>query len=162
MKTLLLLRHAKSSWDTTGLSDHDRPLNKRGKRAAERMGILLDREDLVPEHILCSSAKRARATAKRVMRASGFDGAVDYTRDLYLATPEGYLDALELVRDDTERAMLVGHNPGMEQLVYALSGQQERFPTAALAHVELPIDTWADALHARGTLAGFWRPRELD
>jgi len=94
MKTLLILRHAKSSWKDEALPDHDRPLNKRGKEDAPRMGKLLHDEDLVPELILSSDARRARSTTELVVEESHFEGEVIYSRDLYAAEPETCMEAL--------------------------------------------------------------------
>lgn len=162
MKTLLILRHAKSSWADDDQDDHERPLNQRGKRAAPRMGQLIKEQSLIPDRILSSTAVRARATAAAVAKACGFQGDLELTRDLYLADPQSYMDVLALL-DHGDRVMVVGHNPGMEELVAALTGEEERFPTAALAHVELPIDAWAEVnLLVKGKLIHLWRPRALD
>lgn len=162
MRELLILRHAKSSWKDTGLSDHDRPLNGRGRRAAPRMGELLLAEQILPEHVLCSTAKRARATAKRAMRAAGYEGEIEHLPELYLASPAEILDVLATIPDRYARILVVGHNPGMESLVARLTGQHHAFPTAALAHVSLDVDHWREAPEAHGGLLGFWVPRELE
>jgi phosphohistidine phosphatase len=162
VKTVLLLRHAKSSWKDPGLDDHDRPLNKRGKKAAPRMGRLLAEEDLVPELILSSTARRARDTAERVAEAAGYEGDIEQRPDLYHAAPHAYFDALDTVSDDVQRVMLVGHNPAMEVLVAMLSGTHHRFPTAALAEIALDIDAWRDARDGTARLMNLWLPRELE
>src|SRR5215510_9473869 len=99
MKTLLLLRHAKSSWKDSDLDDHDRPLNQRGKRDAPRMGQLLKDEQLVPEFILCSSAKRCRKTAEHVIHESGYRGETRITGDLYEAGAEQLRPTLAALPD---------------------------------------------------------------
>lgn len=163
MKTLLLLRHAKSSWKDAELDDHDRPLNKRGKQDAPRMGRLLRDEDLLPDVILCSTAKRARKTIERVIEASGFSGPCELDAALYGATPADYLRVLAARADDQhERVMLVGHNPGMEELLEGLIGSYESLPTAALAQVELDVPSWRElGERPRGKLVHVWRPKEL-
>jgi len=162
MKTLLILRHGKSSWKKPDLSDHDRPLNKRGKSDAPRMGRLLKEEDLVPDLILSSTAKRARKTAEKAAAASGYAGEVRPEEALYLAGPDAYIQLLKLVKDDCERVAVVGHNPGMEELLQTLTGVAEALPTAALAHVELPINRWRELNRdTRGKLVALWCPREL-
>lgn len=163
MKTLLILRHAKSSWKRAESSDHDRPLNSRGKRAAPRMGKLLKQEKLVPDAILSSTAERARATAEAAAEACGYEGMLQLSLDLYLAEPETYVQVLHGVGDDCERVMVVGHNPGLEQLLDALTQEGDVLPTAALAQVELPIKRWRDLdSDTEGTLVNLWRPRELE
>ncbi|MCZ6676151.1 MAG: histidine phosphatase family protein [Candidatus Poribacteria bacterium] len=163
MKTLLILRHAKSSWNDIELADHDRPLNKRGKRDAPRMGQLLREQGLVPDQIISSTAKRARQTAKRVAKASGYTGKITLTRAFYHASPEAYFAVLSDLPDDYQRVMVVGHNPGMEELVARLTRRPEIMTTAALAHVSLPIEHWYE-VHDRvkGGLIHIWRPKELD
>jgi len=162
MKTLLILRHAKSAWDESGVPDHDRPLNKRGKRDAPRMGRVLRDEDLVPDLILSSTAKRARRTAQLAAEACGYEGEIEVDEGLYLAGPEDYLEALHGVPDQMERVMLVGHNPGLEELLEALTGEAQALPTAALAEIELSIEHWQQVEAAEGRLVGLWLPREQE
>lgn len=163
MKILLILRHAKSSWSEGGLADHERPLNERGQIDAPRMGRLLRREGLTPDLILSSTAKRAVATAELVAQASGYENEIRTTRNLYHASPEAYLEQLRPLSDEYGRVMVVGHNPGLEELLDQLTDSGEIMPTAALAHVELPIEQWA-ALDetTEGKLINLWLPRELE
>lgn len=162
MKILLVLRHAKSSWKDTSISDHSRPLNKRGKKAAPRMGQLIYEEDLVPEIILSSTALRARDTAELVAEASGYEDEVIYLDAFYHAWPSDYVDELRNLSDDISKAMIIGHNPGMELLIDYLTGASERFPTAALALVHLPIDSWSQLNdEIEGELMRLWLPRTL-
>jgi phosphohistidine phosphatase len=162
MKTLLILRHAKSSWSNANLGDHDRPLNERGKRDAPRVGRLLRREGLVPDLILCSSAERALATAEAVALESGYEQEIQVTRALYHGGPEHYLAALRQLPDVCSRVMVVGHNPGLEELLESLTGNGESMPTGALAQVELPIARWSAVVgHTAGRLVDFWVPRDL-
>ncbi len=162
MKTLLILRHAKSSWDNLYLSDFERPLSKRGKYDAPRMGKLLRREELVPDLIISSSAKRAMATAESVALASDYENEITFTRDLYHADPESYIEALVTVDDNVNCVMVVGHNPGIEEFVEQLSGEWERMPTAALAQIRLPINRWSElTFDSEGNLVSVWRPKEL-
>lgn len=161
MKTLLVLRHAKSSWDHSDLADHDRPLNKRGLRAAPRMGQLLVEQDLVPDLILSSTAVRARTTAELVADECESPPSIDYLPSLYGAGPHEYLEAVSAAGGGGERIMVVGHNPGLETLVTVLTGESERMPTAAVARIELDIDEWEEVVDARGRLVSLWRPKEL-
>lgn len=162
MKTLLILRHAKSSWNYPELSDYDRPLNKRGKRDAPRMGKHLRQVGLVPDRILTSSAKRARKTANKVAKASGYTRKVKKLDALYDSLSGIYFETLQALPDKYQRVMVVGHNPTMEQLVNHLTGQIKRMPTAALAHIELPIEHWETLdLYTKGTLVNLWTPKTL-
>jgi phosphohistidine phosphatase len=162
MKTLLLMRHAKSSWKYSSLADHDRPLNKRGYRDAPLMGQLLIDRELVPQRILCSSAIRARQTAEAIAAKVGFSGEIDFLDRLYMAEVEGYINVLSELPDDLERVMVIGHNPGLETLLQILSGRIESLPTAVIAHIALPIDNWTQL---NGQMAGemveIWRPKDL-
>jgi phosphohistidine phosphatase len=161
MKTLLLLRHAKSSWADDKLADFDRPLNDRGRDDAPRMGQLLRRLELVPDLIITSSAKRAAATAELAARSAGYEGEIQQTRQLYLAEPQAYIALARRAPEAVNTLMLVGHNPGIGELVALLGGDDETMPTAALADFRLPITTWAELKATRYDLASVWRPKEL-
>jgi phosphohistidine phosphatase len=162
MKTLLIMRHAKSAWDNAKLADHERPLNQRGKQDAPRMGKLLKDEELVPDLIISSTAERALRTAELTALACDFDGRLLTTRHFYLADPATFLERLREVDDQFNRVMIVGHNPGMEELVADLTGQAEHFSTANIAHVELPITSWSQLNEdTAGTLRHLWQPKEI-
>ena len=162
MKLLSILRHAKSSWGDSSLDDHDRPLNNRGLRDAPRMGALIRKQGLVPETILSSTARRARDTALAAAEAAGFPDEVRFSRTLYGADPDTWLEALGELPDTVGHALVVGHNPGLEELLSLLVGEAQVMPTAALAVVELPIQSWRDVNPGtRGSLRALWRPREL-
>ena len=164
MKTLLVLRHAKSSWKDASLADHDRPLNKRGKKNAPAMGRLIEDKRLTPAWIAASTAVRARKTAEAVAKGSGYSGEVHYTKKLYLASPAEILAVVrEMAPESANRILLVGHNPGLEELVGALTDERQPFPTAALACITLPIESWSELGGAtEGELVQLWRPRDLD
>ena len=123
MKSVLMLRHGKSSWKDPELTDHDRPLNKRGKRDAPRIGALLKNEHRVPEAIISSTAIRARTTAEAVSKASGYKGEIKLNRSLYASGPEAYFDVMHDLSDDLIRVLIVGHNPGLEEVVEMLTGE---------------------------------------
>jgi phosphohistidine phosphatase len=163
MKTLLLLRHAKSSRKDDDLDDHDRPLNQRGKRDAPRMGRLLRDEKLLPDLILTSSAKRCRKTAEPVIAQSGYRGEARITGELYEADAAQLRQVLSRLTDDPGCVLVIAHNPGMEELLEALVGVYTPLSTAALAHVELPINGWQQIdQQTRGRLVNLWQPRELE
>lgn len=162
MKTLLLLRHAKSSWKHPELADHDRPLNKRGKRTAPLIGALLQDEDLIPDLILSSSAVRAHTTALIVAQACTYEGEIKRTRKLYLAEPQDYIEVLRQVDEKHARVLVVGHNPGLESLIESLTGEAMAMPTAALAQVELSLKRWSDLdTDTDYKLVNMWRPKDL-
>jgi phosphohistidine phosphatase len=142
MKTLLLMRHTKSSWKHAEMPDHERPLNKRGNKDAPIMGALIKDKELVPQKILCSSALRATETARMVQEESGFAGETVFLDSYYLAEPNAYLEALQTLPDEIERVMVIGHNPGLEGLLQILSGQIVPLSSGAVAHLVLRIDHW--------------------
>lgn len=163
MKTLLLLRHAKSSWKDSEIDDHERPLNKRGKKDAPRMGRLLKEDDLLPDFVVASSAKRCRKTADHVIHTSGYRGETRITGDLYESGAIQLRALLAALDDRTNRVLIIAHNPGLEELLESLSGVYTPLTTAALAQIELPIDRWSDlTAETRGQLVKLWQPRELD
>jgi phosphohistidine phosphatase len=158
-----VLRHAKSSWKDEALDDHNRPLHKRGKKAASLMGQLIARQNAVPDLILSSTAKRARTTAKRVVKAMGYEGQVICERTLYLAEPGAYLKAIRDHAETHERVMIIGHNPGLETLVQTMTGADQPFPTAALADIQLTIQSWKGLKrNTKGKLCNLWLPRDLE
>ncbi len=162
MKSILVLRHAKSSRKDPDLTDHDRPLNKRGKRDAPRMGRLLKKEHLVPDAIISSTAMRARDTAEAVAKASGYRADITFNGSLYAAGPQAYIDALHELSDDYVRVLTIGHNPGLEELVEMLTGEIHLMPTCSLVHVKLSVDKWSDIDNKiKGQVAEIWRPRDL-
>jgi phosphohistidine phosphatase len=163
MKTLLVLRHAKADREEGSMTDHERPLTKKGVKAARRMGELLREKHLVPDLVLTSTAERARTTAELAAREAGYTPSVDLLAELYLAEPPAYLDALRRFGGEAERVLVVGHNPGIEALIFRLTGAAEHMPTAALAECELPITSWTELdSTVRGTLQNVWRPREFE
>jgi phosphohistidine phosphatase len=161
MKTVLLMRHAKSSWKEPKLADIERPLNKRGKKDAPAMGKTIRDKELIPQRIFCSPAMRARLTAESFVEKSHYQGQIEYIDSFYLAEPDVYLKSLQQLPDDMERVMIIGHNPGLEGLVQILSRQVASLPTAAIAHIILPIKHW-DELNAdtEGDLVEVLRPHD--
>jgi phosphohistidine phosphatase len=153
MPHLYLLRHAKSSWDDPGLTDHDRPLAPRGRRAAKAIGAYLGEQGIEPELVLCSSATRARETFERLRLPD-----VEIEPGLYGASANVLLARLREVPPAVESVMLVGHNPGIEDVVHRLApgALRGKFPTAALATLAMP-DWHGDAAE----LEAFIRPRDL-
>ena len=163
MKILLILRHAKSSWKYPGLADINRPLNKRGKRDAPRMGVLLREQDLVPDIILSSPAVRARKTALAVSVESGSENDIEIHDDFYPGDPYAFLESLTAMPDQIKIALIVSHNPGLEAFLDVLTGEAARMPTSALAHISLPIESWHELNdEIDGSLVDFWRVKELD
>jgi phosphohistidine phosphatase len=161
MKRLLLLRHAKSSWDHPGLADFDRPLNERGLRAAPLMGRFLLRRKIRPDLVLSSPAERARSTAALVSEAAELDAPTRYDERIYEATAERLLEVVSQTEDGVEELLLVGHNPGMEELIELLAGERPGMPTAALARINLGVEKWGKVRAGAGRLELHVRPRDL-
>jgi phosphohistidine phosphatase len=161
MKTLLIMRHAKSSWKHPELADRDRPLNKRGEKEAPRMGKVLKHADILPQLIYSSSAVRASKTAETVAEKIGYKKEILYKDALYMAEPLQIVDVLRETPDEIKRVMVVGHNPGMEGLAQMLSRKVETLGTSAIACIKLPIDHWSDlTLEVEGKLVKVWEPKE--
>jgi phosphohistidine phosphatase len=167
MKRLYLLRHAKSSWDDPTLADHDRPLAPRGRRAARVLAGHLQREGVAPELVLCSSSRRTRQTLKRIKAALRDKADVQIESELYAASAAELLEVLHEVPDEVKSVMLIGHNPGIQDLAVSLArGGPEiarvrsKFPTAALATLELK-ESWRELGPGRAELMSFVRPKEL-
>jgi len=163
MKILLLLRHAKSSWKNPGLADINRPLNKRGKRDAPRMGMLLREQDLVPDIILSSPAIRTRKTAQAVSIESGYEYDIEIHDEFYPGNPYSFIETLTAMPDQIKKALIVAHNPGLEEFLDVLTGESARMPTSALAQISLPINSWSELINREeGKLVDLWRVKELD
>jgi phosphohistidine phosphatase len=160
MKTLYVLRHAKSSWEDRDLADFDRPLNQRGITAAPFMGQLMKKNELAPSLILSSPAVRARETARLVKEAAEFDAEIKHNERIYEASPQTLKHVASSIDDRFDSAMIVGHNPGMEGFVYSLTGKLEPMPTASLAIIDLDISGWDQIGEAAGELRQIIRPKD--
>jgi phosphohistidine phosphatase len=161
MKELVLVRHAKSSWSQGDLSDHDRALNERGERDAPRIGQALVEHQWVPDRVLCSTAERAVETLNAVLDVLGRSRDVHMLSELYLADPAAILATVARFGDPAERVVVLGHNPGLEDLVRALTRQKIELKTSAVARLLLPVARFSELhLECRATLGGSWSPRE--
>lgn len=161
MKTLLLLRHAKSSWDDPALRDFDRPLNKRGLKAASLIGRFMLKRKIRPGLVISSPAKRARKTAALVIESAQLETKPRLDEHIYEASGLQLLEVVSRIEDAVDDVMLVGHNPGLEELLLALTGEVRRMPTAALARVALDIERWRAAQETAGQLEWLVKPKEL-
>jgi len=160
MKTLYLMRHAKSSWDDPELADFDRPLNEYGLRAAPFMGKLMLLKGLVPYVILSSPASRAKETARLVKKAANLDCQTLYKHRIYEASARTLREVVAETDDLYLSAMIVGHNPGMEGLIYYLTGLSEKMPTGAMAVLELDVNKWCEVTENCAKLDVIYRPRD--
>ena len=161
MKTLYLLRHAKSSWDDPGLKDFDRPLNQRGLKAAPRMGAYILKEEIRPDLVLSSPALRAKQTTHMVCEAAGLSSLINFDERIYEAGVQRLFEIVAGFEDNLNTALMVGHNPGFEELLAALTGESQRMPTAALACIELKIKKWSDLTGGSGKLKWLVKAKDL-
>jgi phosphohistidine phosphatase len=168
VRTLYLLRHAKSSWADPTLPDRERPLAPRGRRDAKRVGEHLSRLATVPELVLCSSARRARETLEPLRSALGNTTSMLLEATLYAASADQLLDRLRAVPDGVASVLVIGHNPGLQDLALLLASAgadlerlEAKFPTAALATLALPKATWGQLSPADAVLDAFVVPKQL-
>ena len=171
MKTLLLLRHAKSSWDDPALDDRDRPLAPRGKRAAERIGRYMRDNEIRPALVLCSPARRAQDTLAIVRPGLGADIEVSTDDAIYTFDADDLLERLQSVPSSVDSVMVVGHNPALHDLASLLAGEGDRaalsqlrvkFPTGALAMLDLGGTDWSRLGAGQTYLTALVLPRQLE
>jgi phosphohistidine phosphatase len=169
VRTVFLLRHAKSSWSDPTLADVERPLAPRGERASRSMAAYLRREQVRPDLVLCSPAVRTRQTLAAIEPSLGASCSVEIAPELYAASADELLDRLRLVPGSVESVMVIGHNPGLHDLALALAARGKdlprlavKYPTAALATLAVRRDSWEALDHGDAELVDFVVPRELD
>ncbi len=163
MKKIIFVRHAKSSWDNPELSDHDRPLNKRGLRDAPFMAKFLKEKEQKPDLIISSSAKRALTTANYFAAAFGIEpSAIEVKKELYLASESEVLEVLEKVDDQHKVVLIFGHNPTYTDLVNRFNeGFIDNVPTCGIGVVEANADHWKNLSYVKGQLVAFYYPKQF-
>jgi len=162
MKSLFLLRHAKSSWNDSSLPDFERPLNMRGRNGTELIGTFIKKNEVSPDLILSSPAARARETIELVMKSANMKADLRYDQRIYDASAHVLSEVVSQIEDDKSSVLLVGHNPGMESLLHLLTGRTESFATATLAKIDLDVSSWSHAVGTQGTLDWIVKPKELE
>ena len=160
MKTLFVLRHAKSSWENPDWSDFERPLNSPGLDAARFIGELIYERGLQPQMIVSSPAKRAKQTAVLVKEIAEVSKPVKFDERIYEASPLTLFNLIREFDEKWESILIVGHNPGFENLVRMLTGETVSMPTAALARINLDIENWHDVETSSNELEFLIRPKE--
>ncbi|MEZ5561891.1 MAG: histidine phosphatase family protein [Gammaproteobacteria bacterium] len=162
LRRLTLLRHAKSSWQETGASDHDRPLSQRGRQDAPVMGRRLLARGSRPSLILCSTALRARHTAQIIARELGYPGEfLQREPGLYLATPEQIMAVLAGQADAFRNIIVCGHNPGLTELANRLAGSDiDNIPTCGMVAIDLDLESWTEIANASGSLQLYDYPKK--
>jgi phosphohistidine phosphatase len=162
MKTLLLLRHAKAENPAPGSSDFDRTLTQpRGQGEARAVGIFIQKLDVKPDLVLSSNAARARETTALALRAAGLQSMVRYDQRIYEAEPLRLLEVISEIENDISIVLLVGHNPGMEELIRLLTGRSVSMATGTLAKVDIALDDWRSITEHNATLDWIVRPAEV-
>jgi phosphohistidine phosphatase len=162
VKTVLLFRHGKSDWDASYDTDHERPLAKRGRRAADLMGAFLAEKGEVPDLAISSTALRARDTLDRAAQAGGWGCRLELLDELYLPNPYLLLDVLQQQDESVSSVMLVGHQPAWsEALSLLVGGGDFRFPTAAIARVDVDVEQWDEVAAGSGELRWLVTPKEV-
>lgn len=161
MKTLYLIRHAKSDWHSPGADDHERPLNRRGVKAAKLMGRFLSAIGQEPDAVVASSAVRARDTAELMIEAGGWTCPVRVTRSFYESRPEAVLQDVTSESDAYERLLIAGHEPTWSGLVRGLCGGQVKMVTAGLARIDFDVASWSQVEPGRGLMVWFVPPKLL-
>lgn len=171
MKRLTLLRHAKSSWDEPVSRDFDRPLNGKGKRAAERIGKWMADEEFEFSAVVASPATRVIETLEHLEKGIGRKLDPSFNEKIYLASAATLLDIVQQLGDRGDHVLMAGHNPGFEDLVlelirddecHILDSVAEKFPTGAVVELEFDCNEWAEAGPDNARLIRFTRPRDLD
>lgn len=161
MKTLLIMRHAKSSWKEKELPDHDRPLKKRGRKDIANMAKILKKKALVPDLILSSTAIRAKDTANLMAEKLNFKGKLELVENFYMAEPETYIQKIATVPNKVENLLIIGHNPGLEGLVMTLGDKIASLPTGSIAKIYLFIDKWSElTTETDGEINHLWLPED--
>lgn len=161
MKSLYLLRHAKSSWKDETMLDIERPLNSRGRKASQLVGGFLKKEKIIPDLILCSSAVRARQTTDIVMEAAKLSTDLRFDERIYEAGSLRLLEVVRQIEKSKKNVLLVGHNPGLEGFLELLTGTVKTIPTGTLSKVVLKASNWADISDEVGTLDWIVKPKQL-
>lgn len=167
MKTIYLLRHAKSSWKDEALEDMHRPLNKRGRQTATAMGRYLADAAIVPATILCSPAVRTRETLDAISGDFAEPVPTRFEQGIYDAAADGLLERLRRLNDHLGSVMIIGHNPALAELLHLLAPDNghgdmaDKFPTGSLAVLEVDVDAWATVDPGTGKLVGFVYGRDL-
>ncbi len=161
MKTIILVRHAKSSWKEASLEDHERPLNKRGERDAPHMAKVFCKKNISVDLIVSSTANRALSTANEFAKQLAYNkDQIEREKQLYLAEPNDMMDYVASIDDAINCVMLFGHNPGITWFATILSGHHfENIPTCGIAAVDLKIDQWSDLKEGKGKLLFFEYPK---
>jgi phosphohistidine phosphatase len=161
MLTLYLLRHAKSSWDDASLRDFERPLTNRGREACALIGEFIEEKGIEFDLVLVSTAVRTRETIELIKERAKLRSEVRYDERIYEATVSQLLEVISQVDNDRENVLLVGHNPGIEELLTLLTGEHLRVTTANFAKIKIQATKWSDSLANTGTLDWIIRPKEI-
>ena len=162
MRTLYLLRHAKSSWKEESQLDFERPLAGRGRKACGLIAKFIQSEGIEFDLLLSSSAVRARETIELVRQQAKLRSELRFDERIYEAPVTRLMEIISELENDRKGILLIGHNPGMEELILALTGEEKGMATASLAKIKLKVSKWSEVGEAKGTLEWIVRPKELE
>ena len=171
MKRLTILRHAKSDWNDPHLEDFNRPLNDRGWKSARRIGRELEKRGTKFDLVIASPAARVRETIDGLTEKLPLNVEIRFEPRMYAATQEMLLSIVRDIRENSHAPLLVGHNPGLQQLIVALTRNdghglrrhvEQKFPTAALAAIQLPAHRWIEVKPATGEITDLILAKDLD
>jgi len=170
MKQLAIFRHAKSDWGNPGQTDFERPLNKRGRKAAKKVGRVLREQGFACDQIVCSPATRAKETVERFEKGYESLPALSFEPRLYMCSTGTLIEVINALPDEAQTVMIVGHNPGFHDIVLRMTksdgnGYREKvganYPTGAFALIHFPVECWADVDPSSGEIRQVIFPREL-
>jgi phosphohistidine phosphatase len=164
-KVLLILRHAKSSWKNKKLDDHDRPLNRRGRREAIEMGEYLKKTNMIPNAIVTSSATRAIETTTLVCRNCSYNKLVEVNFEFHRGGTSAYIHAISIAPNDKNILLIVGHNPDLEDLIKVITNRTIKLPTCTLIQINMNIKNWkSTAIYGsfKSEIVNIWRPKRID
>ena len=169
MKTIFLLRHAKSSWDNSQLEDFDRPLSTRGEKSSIKIGKYIKNKNIIPDIVYCSSAKRAKKTWELINKVIKKKNNIFFKKDLYMADSETFMSTIKKTKNSNKSIMIVSHNPGIESFCLELSKENNeyindiktKYPTGSLAILKVNLKKWSEIRYESGIIYEFIKPRKL-
>lgn len=160
MKRLYLIRHAKSDWSNPALDDYDRPLNKRGKKNAPKIGEYFNKKGIYPDLIISSPAYRARCTALKIAKKINYIEAIEFNEHLYEASLRTILEIVNFIKDVNDDVFIIGHNPSLNVLAFYLLGFNENIPTSGILQIKFNCNSWREIKKSNAKLVSFEYPKK--
>ena len=160
MKKLYLIRHAKSDWSNPSLDDYDRPLNKRGKKNAPKIGVYFNKRRIYPDLIISSPAYRARTTALKIAKKINYLELIEFNEHLYEASLKTILEIISFIEDENDDVFIIGHNPSLNMLAFYLVEFTKNIPTSGVLEIEFNCDSWREIKKSNAKLLSFEYPKK--